>query len=540
MGVARTLSLGEACGTVKFAPAGRIQLALTNSTDKSAALASVPRPVHKPGKRDQLLLLINSRNPILTIETWEEERAEQLLFEVATQLSVPLFTWSVTTGLARFHGAAIYNSEPPEAALSNIAAVQGDGIFLLKDFARYCDNDKVCRRLRELAEQFRTARRSIVITAASIQMPPELNGDATPFDLGLPSAEDLFSAVKQTLADSNRENHVAVTLDLAGMQQLATNLSGLPLTEAIRTLRRCILENGKADAQLLDAVLNAKRDALRGDGLLESIRRDASFSDIAGLQRLRDWLLKRKSALTPEGQRFGLVPPKGILITGVQGCGKSLAAKSIAGEWGFELARLDAGALYDKFVGESEKRLRKALDLAQKIAPLVLWIDEIEKAFASAGSSGDADAGLSQRLLATLLTWMQDRESGVFLAATSNNISALPPEMVRKGRFDEIFFVDLPNPSVRGALFALHLKKRGRDSSAFDLPALAAASDGFSGAEIEQAIAAGLYTAFAARQQLNTSILLSELKSTQPLSVTRSEDISAIRDWARTRATPAD
>jgi SpoVK/Ycf46/Vps4 family AAA+-type ATPase len=307
----------------------------------------------------------------------------------------------------------------------------------------------------------------------------------------------------------------------------------------MRTLRRCILEQGKADTAVLDAVLDAKREVLRSDGLLETVRRDASFSDIAGLERLRDWISKRKSALTVEGQRFGLVPPKGILITGVQGCGKSLAARAVAGEWGFELARLDAGALYDKFVGESEKRLRKALDLAQKMAPIVLWIDEIEKAFASAGSSGDADAGLSQRLLATLLTWMQDRESGVFLAATSNNISALPPEMLRKGRFDEIFFVDLPDNVTRSVLFALHLKKRGRDPQSFDLERLAASSDGFSGAEIEQAIAAGLYTAFAAKQQLNTEILLGELKSTQPLSVTRAEEVTAIREWAHTRAVPA-
>jgi len=338
----------------------------------------------------------------------------------------------------------------------------------------------------------------------------------------------------------NRENQVSVSLDLDGIQQVAKNLAGLPSAEAMRTLRKCVLAAGKADPSIFASILEAKRLSLRGEGLLETVRRDASFSDIAGLGRLRDWIGKRKSALTPEGQKFGLVSPKGILITGVQGCGKSLAAKAIAGEWGFELARLDAGALYDKFVGESEKRLRKALELAQKMAPLVLWIDEIEKAFASAGSSGDADAGLSQRLLATLLTWMQDRESGVFLAATSNNISALPPEMLRKGRFDEIFFVDLPNAATRAALFALHLKKRGRDAASFDLEKLAAASEGFSGAEVEAAIASGLFAAFAAKQQLNTEILLAELKSTQPLSVTRAEDIAAIREWARTRAVPAD
>jgi SpoVK/Ycf46/Vps4 family AAA+-type ATPase len=270
------------------------------------------------------------------------------------------------------------------------------------------------------------------------------------------------------------------------------------------------------------------------------VRRDTSFGDVAGLRHLRDWIAKRKSALTPEGQRFGLVPPKGVLITGVQGCGKSLAARAVAGEWGFELARLDAGALYDKYVGESERRLHKALELAQKLAPMVLWIDEIEKAFASAGSSGDADAGLSQRLLATLLTWMQDRESGVFLAATSNNITVLPPEMLRKGRFDEIFFVDLPNAEIRGALFALHLKKRGRDAAGFDLGKLAAASEGFSGAEIEQAIISALYSAFSAKQQLSTEILITEIQSTQPLSVTRAEEVQSIRNWAKTRAVAAD
>lgn len=497
-------------------------------------------PAQKSDKRDELRLLINSRYPILTVETSEEERAEELLLEVATELSVPLFSWSVTTGLSRYRGAPIYNSETPKAALSNMALVQGDGIFLLKDFSRYCDNDKVCRRLRELAEQFRTVRRSIVITAGTITLPRELEGDSAPFTLGLPSVDELLAGVRQTLSDLNRESHVPISLDASGLQQLAKNLSGLPLAEAMRTLRRCVLTRGKADNDVLDVVLDAKREVLRGDGFLESVRRDSSFGDIAGLQRLRQWIGKRKSALTAEGQRFGLVPPKGILITGVQGCGKSLAARAVAGEWGFELARLDAGALYDKFVGESEKRLRKALDLAQKMAPLVLWIDEIEKAFASAGSSGEADAGLSQRLLATLLTWMQDRESGVFLAATSNNISALPPEMLRKGRFDEIFFVDLPAAATRAELFALHLKKRGRDAAQFDLQNLAAASDGFSGAEIEQAIASALYTAFAAKQQLNTEILIAELKSTQTLSVTRSEDITAIRNWARTRAVAAD
>jgi ATP-dependent 26S proteasome regulatory subunit len=493
-----------------------------------------------PNKHDELCLLVNSRHPIITIETTEEGRADQLLFDVATQLDVPLYTWSVTIGLARMKGAPMYNTETPEQALTNIDVIHGDGIFVLKDFARYCDNDRVCRRLRELAEKFRGERRSIVIIAASLQLPPDLQGDAAPFQLGLPSAAELLPSVKLVMAQANVANQIAIALDAAATLQLTQNLVGLPQEEAIRTLRMCILERRRMDAGLLDAVLDAKRQSLRADGLLETVRRDASFGDVAGLKRLREWIAKRKSALTPEGQRFGLEPPKGILITGVQGCGKSLAARAVAGEWGYELARLEAGALYDKFVGESEKRLHKALELAQKLSPMVLWIDEIEKAFASAGASGDADAGLSQRLLATLLTWMQDRKGGVFLAATSNNISKLPPEMLRKGRFDEIFFVDLPSEEVRASTYALHLKKRGRDATAFDLLKLAKASQGFSGAEIEQSIASGLYTAFGQKQQLTTEILLAEVAGTQPLSVTRAEDVQAIRDWAKSRAVAAD
>ncbi len=505
------------------------------------AASTQPKPqAPRQDKHDELRLLVNSRHPIITVETAEEERVEQLLLEVAAELAVPLYTWSVTAGLAKAHGAPIYNTDNPEQAVANVALIPGDAIFLLKDFARYCDNDRVCRRLRELAEKFRSERRSIVITAASLELPPDLRGDSVLFQLGLPTADELLPGVKAVLADMNRTQQIPLALDFPGITQLAQNLVGLPQEEAMRALRMCILARRRVDASLLDAVLDAKRDALRSDGLLETVRRDASFADVAGLRHLRDWIAKRKSALTPEGRRFGLEPPKGILITGVQGCGKSLAARSVAGEWGYEMARLDAGALYDKFIGESEKKLQKALELAQKLAPMVLWIDEIEKAFASAGSSGDADAGLSQRLLATLLTWMQDRESGVFLAATSNNISALPPEMLRKGRFDEIFFVDLPGVEVRTSLFALHLKKRGRDPGSFDLPKLASSSEGFSGAEIEQAIVAGLYTAFSQKQQLSTDILVAEIQGTRPLSVTRAEDIQAIRDWAKTRAVPAD
>lgn len=491
-------------------------------------------------KCDELVLLINSCSPIVMVETSEEDRLEELVIAAAAKLHVPAYTWTVTAGLAKIGGSGIYKSDEPEQALANIAEIAGDAIFLLKDFARYCDNDRISRRLRDLADKFRTAHRSIIISAASFQLPAELVPETAEFKLGYPSADELLAYAREVLADVALNRRIPITLDAAGRMQLARNLVGLTEQQAMRILRKCLLAHGAADAGLIDAVREAKHEALRTEGLLEPARVPCSFADVAGMKHLREWVDKRRSALTSDGQRFGLVPPKGVLITGVQGCGKSLAARAIAGEWGIELTRLDAGALYDKFVGESEKRLHSVLDLAQKLAPVVLWIDEIEKAFASAGTSGEADAGLSQRLLATLLTWMQDREGGVFLVATSNNITALPPEMLRKGRFDELFFVDLPNVPERSALFALHLSKRRRDPAAFDIPMLAAASDGFSGAEIEAVIASGLYTAFDRKQDLTNSILLEEIKGTQPLSVTRAEEVQAIRDWARSRAVPAD
>lgn len=488
----------------------------------------------------ELILLINSCSPIIACETSEEDRLGDLIAAAAAKLGVPAYTWTVTKGLAKIGGSPVYKTDEPEQALANIAEIGGDGIFLLKDFARYCDNDRVSRRLRDLADKFRVARRSIILSSASLQLPPELVPETVSFTLGYPTADELLPRVRKVLADAAVSRRTPVSLDAAGLAQVARHLVGLTEQEALRILRKCLLAHGAADAGLIDAVLEAKRKAIRTEGLLEPARVACSFADVAGMKRLREWVDKRRSAFTSDGQRFGLVAPKGVLITGVQGCGKSLAARAIAGEWGIDLARFDAGALYDKFVGESEKRLHTVLELAQKLAPMVLWIDEIEKAFASAGTSGEADAGLSQRLLATLLTWMQDREGGVFLVATSNNINALPPEMLRKGRFDEIFFVDLPNPAERTALFVLHLKKRQRDPAKFDLPALVAATDGFSGAEIEAVILSGLYTAFDRKQDLSTAILVEEIKGTEPLSVTRAEDVQAIREWAHSRTVPAD
>jgi len=268
-----------------------------------------------------LRLLINSRHPIITVETPEEERVEALLLDVAADLGVPLYEWSVTTGLGKAHGAPLYNTDSPEQGLANIALIQGDGIFLLKDFARYCDNDKICRRLRDLAEKFRTARRSIVLTAAKVELPADLAGNAMSFQLGLPEAEDLLPGVRQVLAELSRDERIAIALDVPAMTQLAQNLVGLPEEEALRALRKSVLERGKADAGLLDAVLETKREALKTEGLIETVRRDASFMDVAGLEHLREWIAKRKSALTPEGGGSGWCRQRACLSLGCRVAG---------------------------------------------------------------------------------------------------------------------------------------------------------------------------------------------------------------------------
>jgi SpoVK/Ycf46/Vps4 family AAA+-type ATPase len=494
-----------------------------------------------PDKRDELRLLVNSRHPIIAVETSEEKRIEDMLSDVAAELDVPFFTWSITHGLQRKGtDQAMYETEDPEKTLGNIANMRGDGIFLLKDFARYLDQDRVLRRLRELATSFREVKRSIVLSAPVLKLPAELDDDAVPFRIELPDDVLLLKVVQATIAEFGMQARIKVELDQAGLKQVAQNLAGLTMEEARRTLAKCILERNKVDARTVSDVLEAKRNALRQEGTLTYLKADANFADVAGLHNLKEWLRKRRGALSAEGQKFGLEPPKGVLITGVQGCGKSLCAKAVAGEWSLQLARFDAGSLYDKFIGESEKRLRKSLEIAEKLAPLVLWIDEMEKGFAASGSSADVDAGLTQRILATFLTWLQDRKPGVFLVATSNNINALPPELLRKGRFDEIFFVDLPDADARAELFKIHLKKRGRDPAGFDLAAVASASEGFSGAEVEQAIVSALYTAFSKQAQLSTEILVAECHATRPLSVTRREEVDRLRDWARERAVPAN
>ncbi len=490
--------------------------------------------------RKELALLVNSQYPIIYLETWEETRATEILGLVAHDLSVPLFVWTVTTGLARAGGSAIYNTQTPAQVLAQISTITGDGLFLLKDLHKFLRDDVIVRKLRDLTAQFRRARRSIVITAPVVDLPIELEKDTARFSLGLPDETELHQLAAATMGDMVEMHSVKTELPQDRMLELVRGLRGLTLGEARRVLSQAVLHTLRLDQGCLERVREAKSKLIKDQGVLEFLKGDGGLASVGGLARLKAWLEKRRDAFSPEAARYGLEPPKGILILGVQGCGKSLCAKAVAREWNVQLLKFDSSALLEKYIGESEKNLRKSLRVAEAVAPSVLWIDEIEKMFPHAGLSSEADGGLSLRIFGTFLTWMQEKKEPVFIVATSNDISALPPEFLRKGRFDEIFFVDLPTAEDRITIFTIHLNRRKQDPAKFNLAKLAAAAEGFSGAEIEQAVTSALYSAFAQKSALNTETVLKEIQSTYPLSVTMKEKVEGLRRWAEQRAVPAN
>ena len=488
---------------------------------------------------NDLELLILSRYPFIAVESYEEERVEALLQRIAAKLLIPLFVWSVTQGLERSGaGSPIYDTKEPLKALANVAAIQDEGIYLFKDLHRSWGEAAVVRKLQELARSFARGRRALIFVAPHVTLPPELEKLTAIYRLDLPADQDLRHLVQKVIKDLSRQHKVRVELSAEEFDRLVEGMKGLTLFEAERALFKAVLRDHALTREDLSVILETKKVLLEKEGVLEYLPAEEGMGAIGGLENLKGWLAKRKKAYTAEAKRFGLSPPKGIMLLGVQGCGKTMAAKAVAEEWGLPLLKMEPGRLYEKFVGESEKNLEKALRMAERMAPCVLMIDEIEKGLAYTGSA-DADAGLSKRIFGRLLGWLQERKAPVFVVATCNEITALPPELMRKGRFDELFFIDLPGPKERQDIFALHLKKRKRDPGAFDLDALAEASAGFSGAEIEQAVVSALYNAFSLGTELDTAHLLEELKATTALSVTRREEVGALRAWARGRTVPA-
>jgi len=457
-------------------------------------------------------------------------------------MGLPLFTWSVTEGLWRREAgfSPMLTTREPAQVLDHIAASDLEAIYLLRDFHPYLDDPRLVRRVREIAMGYRERRRAIVLVSPKATIPEELGRLCTRFTLATPDEGRLTALIEGEIDRYRATTGAPVHIEAGVVEALARALAGLSEGEAVGAVRGAIEADGSLTRADRDQVLHSKKELVERDGLLTLELETASFAHVGGLAGLRHWLAQRKGGFSREARDFGLEPPRGILLVGVQGCGKSLAARATAGLWELPLLKLDAGRLYDKYVGESERNLRKALATTEAMAPAVLWLDEIEKALASGnGGGGDADGGLGRRILGSFLTWLQDKEAPVFVVATANDIAALPPELMRKGRLDEIFFVDLPTLAERKEIFALHLNRRDRDAALFDLDRLAAASDGFSGAEIEQAVVSGLYAAFSGPGHLTTELLLEELAATRPLSVTMAEKVAAVRAWAEGRTVPA-
>ncbi len=487
--------------------------------------------------------LIRSNTPLIVIETPDEARVVDLFRHVLINVWRALFRWSITEGLRRVD---LDREDPSEVApdisttLQAIKNADQRGIYLLLDVMPYLGYASYQRALRELSERRGCLEHTIVLVGNKVELPPELDTIAVRFSLRLPD-ENVLKTMVMDEAKLYQKEHGGrrVEIDKDALGAIVRNLRGLSLTEARRIARHLIFRDGAVCNADLPELAKLKFELLNKSGYLHYEYDTAKFADVAGLARMKQWLGQRRGVFAGDALPPGLDPPKGVLLLGVQGCGKSLAAKAIAGMFEVPLVRLDFGTLYNKFHGETEKNLRDALASAEQLEPRVLWIDELEKGLASSGSS-DGDGGVSRRVLGYFLTWMAERKSKVFLVATANAVQELPPELLRKGRFDEIFFVDLPDYAARAEVFRLHLAKRKVDFGEFSLSNLAEASDGFSGAEIEQAVVGSLYAAHAENVPVDEAKLIAEIKGTRPLSVIMAEQVQALRDWAKTRTVPAD
>lgn len=481
--------------------------------------------------------LILSYHSLITIETVEEERVWALLSDVAGEARLPLYQWSQSRGLGLGVHPPLAETQEPLAALRHISASEGEAIYQLNDLARHLDQTAVARELRELVQKLTATRSALVITGDPIEMPHDLAAVAVGYPLQLPGEDELREVVRAVVESMESRQRVSVDLDRDEAQRVIRALSGLTLNQARQVVAGVIVDDGRLSGSDIEKIIRTKGEMISQERLMEFIPPQSNRFQLGGFGRLKRWLDEARIGFSPEARALNLEAPKGLLLVGVQGCGKSLAAKFIAAQWQLPLLKLDAGRLYDKFVGETEKNFRRVTSVAEAMAPAVLWIDEIEKAFAP-GGSGESDGGLSQRLLGSFLTWLQEKKAEVFVVGAANDLGRLPPELLRKGRFDEIFFVDLPDADERREIWSIHLTLRKQDPGALDLVALVALSEGFSGAEIEQAIVAGLYGALHRREPLTFELLRASLSATVPLSVSRREDLELLRQRSEGRFTP--
>jgi SpoVK/Ycf46/Vps4 family AAA+-type ATPase len=494
-------------------------------------------------RRRDLEVILRSRTPIIVIETREESRILQMLQSVtitATSESyLPLFRWTVTDGLQRIDIAL--EAQPltadPTQVLKHIRAVSKPGVYILLDFHPYLDDPIHVRLIKDICIHYREVPRQLVLISASVTVPGELEAFVAHFEMALPTEDERRQIVRRVAEEWSSEHAGArVHADAKAYELLIRNLAGLTYRDTERLARNAIYHDGAIGKSDLPGVMQAKYELLNHGGALQFEYETAHFGEVGGLKHLKRWLALRRDVFRGDAATAHLDMPKGILLIGIQGCGKSLAAKATAGIFGVPLLRLDFGSVYDKYHGETERKLRESLKTADVMAPCVLWIDEIEKGIAGRGG----ETGTTQRVLGTFLTWMAEKKTAVFVVATANEIAELPPELVRKGRFDEIFFVDLPDREIRKSILQIHLGSREQPVEDFDLDRLADATAGFSGAEIEQAVVAALFAAHARNETLATKHILHEAHQTRPLSVVMAERVAALRQWAEGRTVSCD
>lgn len=501
----------------------------------------------------KLAELVNAGFPYLYIPSYEEERAVAIIRRAARDPELirsarSIYEWAQTSGFV-CEGKLVRDTAQPIQAIDYIAHCQEDAIFLLKDFHVFFGAERntrpdpiVVRRLRDILPELKSSRKTVVFLSPQLVIPGDMEKEISVLDFDLPTMEEIESLLDELLAGLPPEN---VKLQPREKRELVRSALGLTMQEAENAFCRAIVKGRGLDGSAIRVIHEEKNQLVKKTGVLEFVTSDLKLQDIGGLENMKAWLLKRNNSWLERAKAYRLPAPKGVLITGVPGCGKSLTAKAMSAIWNLPLLKLDMGKIFGGIVGSSEENMRKAIRTAEAVAPSILWVDEIEKGFAGTRSSGDS--GTSARVFGTFLTWMQDKTAPVFVIATSNDISALPPELLRKGRFDEIFFVDLPTLREREKIFSLHLKKR-LEGSPIAHPAakdeslardLAAVSEGFSGAEIEQVVIAALFEAFFADRGLTREDLFRAIRETVPLSVTQKEQILQLRSWAENRAVSA-
>jgi ATP-dependent 26S proteasome regulatory subunit len=496
----------------------------------------------------ELEVLIRARYPLIYVISWEEQRVLARVSKIAAKLNKNVFEWSVNTGLvpagtniqSQKHRDAA--TQDPLVALGNVIEHVEPALYVFKDFHPFlkCQNMSVIRRMREVALSLKNTYKTIVIVSPMFEMPAELEKDITIVDFDLPRENDFAALLDRIVEEVKTNPKLNVNVNSQMRENIVHALLGLTLAEAENVLAKTLVQNRGFGKESLEVINAEKKQIIRKSGLLEYYDTEETMSSVGGLDSLKTWLVKRSVVFSDQARDFGLPAPKGVLLLGVQGCGKSLMAKTISNIWQLPLLRFDIGRLFGSLVGSSEQNVRRAIQVAESVAPVVFWIDEIDKAFrGSRGSGASTDAGTSSRVFSTFLTWLSEKQSPVFVIATANDISSLPPELLRKGRFDEIFFVDLPLSPERREIFRVHLAKRKMDPEKFDLDALSRVSEGYSGAEIEEAIISAMFDAFYDKKELTTERVQASLQQTVPLSKTMKEDVDELRKWAASRARPA-